>query len=261
MTSERKIAANRRNAQKSRGPRTAAGKSIASRNALRHALAAITHRQPVSASEIERFAKAFSGGDTDPSLFEQALIIADNEWVLRAIAAQKVAVVDRLRERSAIALAKGDNSLALADARFLKSCQADAELTALNNKLLEKYKDKLPPPIVRKQSVKFLLEIHDLIPLHLRIFLQDMESESASQAGNALPAENEGEVMLNQLAESTDERDESAALEEAALDLVRLDRYERRAWSRQKRAVCAFTSIKLMQRLGGVAASNGKVQG
>jgi hypothetical protein len=39
MTSERQIAANRRNSRKSRGPRTAAGKSIASRNALRHGVA------------------------------------------------------------------------------------------------------------------------------------------------------------------------------------------------------------------------------
>jgi hypothetical protein len=42
MTSESKIAANRRNGRKSRGPRTAAGKSIASRNALRHGFAAAT---------------------------------------------------------------------------------------------------------------------------------------------------------------------------------------------------------------------------
>jgi hypothetical protein len=38
MASERQIAANRRNAQKSRGPRSAAGKKRASRNAHRHGL-------------------------------------------------------------------------------------------------------------------------------------------------------------------------------------------------------------------------------
>jgi hypothetical protein len=38
MASEKQIAANRRNAQRSTGPRTAAGKSISSRNALRHGL-------------------------------------------------------------------------------------------------------------------------------------------------------------------------------------------------------------------------------
>jgi hypothetical protein len=38
MATEKQIAANRRNAQRSTGPRTAAGKSISSRNALRHGL-------------------------------------------------------------------------------------------------------------------------------------------------------------------------------------------------------------------------------
>lgn len=38
MASEKQIAANRRNAQRSTGPRTAAGKSVSSRNAFRHGL-------------------------------------------------------------------------------------------------------------------------------------------------------------------------------------------------------------------------------
>jgi len=96
MTSERKIAANRLNAKKSRGPRTAAGKSLASRNALRHGLRAITHRHPTPSSEIERFAKAICGADNDPLLFEQACIIAENDFVLRAIHAQQLAVVERV---------------------------------------------------------------------------------------------------------------------------------------------------------------------
>jgi hypothetical protein len=54
--------------------------------------------------------------------------------------------------------------------------------------------------------------------------------------------------------EATWERDESAALQEAALDLVRLDRYERRARSQQKRAIIAFMDIKLMK---GIAATKG----
>ena len=41
------------------------------------------------------------------------------------------------------------------------------------------------------------------------------------------------------------ERDEHEALEAAAVDLVRLDRYQRRAWSRQKRALRDFLDIKL----------------
>ena len=46
MRSDRKSAANRRNSCKSCGPRTAAGKAIASRNALKHGLSAVVYRQP-----------------------------------------------------------------------------------------------------------------------------------------------------------------------------------------------------------------------
>ena len=42
MSSARKVAANRRNAQKSTGPRTLSGKAIASMNAVKHGLAART---------------------------------------------------------------------------------------------------------------------------------------------------------------------------------------------------------------------------
>jgi hypothetical protein len=57
MTSDRQIAANRLNGRKSRGPRTTAGKSTDSRNALRHGLAAIGRRQPIETADLERLAK------------------------------------------------------------------------------------------------------------------------------------------------------------------------------------------------------------
>ena len=241
MTSERKIAANRLNGRKSRGPRTAAGKRIASRNALRHGLAAITHRQPVSSDEIERFAKALCGGDDDPSLLEQARVIAGNELVRRAISAQQLAVVERVRDRSAIALAKGDNGVALGEARFLKTRLAYDGLAMFCDRLLEKYKDELPPPIRFKKINEFLPEIDLLIPLHLRIFLEDKEEQLASRALD------HSEARVDQIEERTDQRDEAAAMQEAALDLIRLDRYERRAWSRQMRAFRAFMDRKFLK--------------
>jgi len=41
-------------------------------------------------------------------------------------------------------------------------------------------------------------------------------------------------------ADEEKETDEAEAIEEASLDLVRLDRYYRRVWSRQKRAIRTF---------------------
>ena len=55
--------------------------------------------------------------------------------------------------------------------------------------------------------------------------------------------------VRNQADERIDERDQFAALEEAAPDLIRLDRYERRAWSRQMRAFRDFMNMKLMRAM------------
>ena len=121
MTSERKIAANQHNGRKSRGPRTAAGKSKTSRNALRHGLAALTHRHAFPSADLDRLTKAICGGDGDSLLAEQAAIIAETELMLRAVQEQKLALIERLREKGTIALSKGDNSLLLAEMRFLQS--------------------------------------------------------------------------------------------------------------------------------------------
>jgi hypothetical protein len=45
-----------------------------------------------------------------------------------------------------------------------------------------------------------------------------------------------------------EERDEYAALEAAIVDLIRLDRYQRRAWSRQKKAIRELLRTTLMSR-------------
>ena len=61
MTSACKIAANRRNAARSTGPRSAEGKMRARRNALKHGLATHACPDPAHAVEIERLAKALAG--------------------------------------------------------------------------------------------------------------------------------------------------------------------------------------------------------
>jgi hypothetical protein len=242
MSSARKVEASRANGRKSRGPRSAAGKAVASRNALRHGLVAVTHRPPVSTEEIERFAKALCGDDNDPALYEQTRIIAQNELVLRAIIAQQLAVVERSCEPSAIASAKGDNSLI--KARILKRNLAYEQLIVQRDWLLEKYKNELPA--VPKEMEAEFSEIDLLIPPHLEEFLEARENTTIYRAGQ------QNEAKSDPVGKPIKERDEPAVLEEAALDLIRLDCYERRAWSQQKRAIRAFTNTKLMKRLSGV---------
>src|SRR5215470_17693734 len=110
MSSERRTTVNRNNGRRSSGPRTKAGKVRASRNALQHGLAVIMHDQSIQ-GEVACFAKAICGDDSDPALLAQAQVIAQNEMVLRAIREQQIAVVERVREPTAIALTKRDNSL------------------------------------------------------------------------------------------------------------------------------------------------------
>src|SRR6476469_7335118 len=59
MASEKQIAANRMNAKKSRGPRSAGGKARASRNATRHGLAANFWNDPSAGYAIETMTKLF----------------------------------------------------------------------------------------------------------------------------------------------------------------------------------------------------------
>jgi len=54
---------------------------------------------------------------------------------------------------------------------------------------------------------------------------------------------------LDQASKLIDERDEPGAVQEALPDLVRLDRYARRAWSRQKRAIRNYMKIRQVHQV------------
>jgi hypothetical protein len=96
MSSEKQIEANRRNGRRSKGPRSEAGKARASRNALRHGLASISFRNPAFAPRIEGIARAICPDTSNPSLFEQALIIGETTCVLGCVCAERIARVERL---------------------------------------------------------------------------------------------------------------------------------------------------------------------
>lgn len=236
MTLDRELATNRRNGRKRGGPRSAAGKSRASRNALRHGLAAVIHRPPVPAGDVERLARAICGDDADEQLFAAALVIAENQLLRRAIKAQQIAVIERLRDRTAIALAKGDNSLDLGRGRFLAAWLLNREIERRVPKLLANYQGQ---PLDAAPNLADQVLAGDLIPIRLKALLE--ETESAEEYERA------GEVAEQCL--KRQQRGDAEALEEAIPDLKRLDRYERRAWAQHKRAIRAFMNIKLMREM------------
>jgi len=211
VSSQAKIAANRANGRKSRGPRTAAGKSNARRNALRHGLAAISRKQPERFAEIEPIVTALCEGSTNPLLIEQALIIAANAFVLRCVQAEYIAAIERHRDITATPLATGDLGFARA-----KATLARAKLT---------YKALV------KREVQACTAENRASTAEADIRHQQKSERAASQhVGRVKP------VL---------ERDEFDAMHSAMRDLHRLGRYRRRAWSRQRRAIRRFMEIQL----------------
>ena len=96
MTSEAKIAADRRNAQRSTGPRTAPAKARVRRNALRHGLAALIVGEFGASSEIDRVADAICRPNGDSSDREQALIVAEAQVTLRRVRRTRTQIMDQM---------------------------------------------------------------------------------------------------------------------------------------------------------------------
>jgi hypothetical protein len=166
MSSAKQIAANRKNAQKSEGPRTAAGKARASCNSRKHALTTISRNNPLYMPRIEAIARTLCSEATNGELWEQALIIGECTTLLACAQAERIALIERLL---------GGPCVHIADTQGA----GRAELGASQCK---------PAPL----------------------------------------------------------RDELEAMGLAARDLNRLERYERRALSRRKRAIETFMAINHM---------------
>jgi hypothetical protein len=96
MASERQIAANRRNARKSSGPRSSAGKERASRNAYRHGLSARVAPSAEFAKRIEKLARKIAGDTTDEVILEYAHTAAQAQFDLAGVRQVRVALMQRM---------------------------------------------------------------------------------------------------------------------------------------------------------------------
>ena len=97
MATERQIAANRANAQKSTGPKTAAGRSKSSRNAFRHGLSLPLWLDPAASSKADAIARALTGDKVGDEQLAAATELAQAQLELlriRAVRAELMAEVD-----------------------------------------------------------------------------------------------------------------------------------------------------------------------
>jgi hypothetical protein len=128
VTSARRLAANRKNAERSTGPRTARGKLRVRSNAVRHGLATTALHHPALAIQVERMATAICSESKSRLQFEQALSIAESELLLTKVRSIRFRA---LKSLSSIAPAGNDPAVA--------SSEAEAELVmgaAVQDKVL-----------------------------------------------------------------------------------------------------------------------------
>jgi hypothetical protein len=95
MASERQIAANRRNARKSTGPRSGAGRKRASRNAYRHGLTLSISSTAAFAKQLDKLVHKIAGDTEDEIVLERARAVAQAELELVRLRRAKVALIER----------------------------------------------------------------------------------------------------------------------------------------------------------------------
>ena len=105
MASEKQIAANRRNARKSTGPRSSPGKKRSSSNAYRHGLS-----RPVLGADfsptVELLARRLAGSASDPMTLASARDAAEAMLDLARVRRAKVALIDRAHRFGRLETAK-----------------------------------------------------------------------------------------------------------------------------------------------------------
>ena len=112
MATEKQIAANRRNAKKSTGPRTKQGKAISSKNALKHGL--LSHKTVIPTESQAEFDlhrdhllnELSPVGPTEAILAQR---IVDLSWQLKCIARVKAAIINTMDKEAASDLFPGSD--------------------------------------------------------------------------------------------------------------------------------------------------------
>jgi hypothetical protein len=218
VTSEKQIAANRINGQKSSGPRTARGKAKASRNALRHGLEAVP--DDATLQRIGRIVDAICGSHASALERELAAVIAESQVLIARVRGARIDAIERMRTASATSPMPAYKFDA-AQHRMIDAAKKDNYPKAMNilmrlvNKAVREHRLELADEYFAKQS----LARGEVPPEVAKIYV----------CGKRIPR---SEV-------------ESACF--AIPVLVSLERYERRAISRRRHAIATLDAIRYIR--------------
>jgi hypothetical protein len=120
MATQRQIAANRRNAGKSTGPRSSAAKKRSSRNAYRHGLTLSLTSSAAFAKRLDELARKIAGDSKSEIILQLAHAAAQAELDLARVRQVKVALIERVSALGALDAPQVFGSLA-EEIRYLKS--------------------------------------------------------------------------------------------------------------------------------------------
>jgi hypothetical protein len=130
VAADRQIAANRRNARRSTGPRSRAAKKRSSRNSFRHGLAAGGAENAELTKQIERLARKIAGARTDFVTLECARTIAQAQFDLAQVGRVKLALMSRIKEF-------GGSEMPQSDATATPTTAPDSNAVAIQRALSE----------------------------------------------------------------------------------------------------------------------------
>jgi hypothetical protein len=229
MTSQKKILANRLNAKRSTGPRTSQGKSRASSNAWRHGWAVGKTIAFAMSADVERMAKAICGDHASPALYEQAVTIAECEMVLLKLRAARVAAIRRHGIVGRELERRNRDPCFINELTFAMEALVGGELRPAI-KLLNRQARALRAAVAQ-----------------CKVGTTKIDPEGSSQAASLQSSLRLTTGRVRQQAGEVDPgpqpREEADALVYALPELVSLERYERRAMSRRRRAIRMFEAI------------------